>query len=179
MLALVLLIVAAGNAEGNAAAAEPAANEAKNNAENPCESTLLLINVGHGSVIAVLASDGHRVVGPVTDSVRACADVLSDDNLGARLSWHWLLHHGRSSRLLHHWLAWLHHWLLHHRLTVRLNRLGVWLLRSLVSGHAWGLTDKRLGLSRHGLAFGHVGIRGNLLSVHLAVLVLESIRLIL
>ena len=109
----VFLIVASGNAEGDEAAAQPAADEAEDQAENPTESALVLVNVGHTSVTAVLALDRDGVVRPVA-SREGAGRSTNDSDYSLRLRHHgltWLLHHGLAW-LLHHWLSWLlHHWL--------------------------------------------------------------------
>ena len=118
----VSLIVASWDAEGNAAAAEPAADEAEDEAENPTEGTLVLLNMGHAGVTAVLAGDGAGHLGPVTSGVLLTSGV--DDHL--LLHGHTGLH--LHARLLHHWLL-LHAGLLHHRLLLHHGLLlHAWLL---------------------------------------------------
>ena len=86
--ALVFLIVADGHAEGDEATSEPAANKAKNETEDPGECTLLLIDVSHAVLLAVLASDGHGVVGPVSGGVSTHLGLSNhDDGLHHRLTW--------------------------------------------------------------------------------------------
>ena len=98
-----LLIVTSRDAEGNQAAAEPATDEAKHEAEDPAERALLLINVGHASVAAVLALDSDGVIWPVARRVGASVSLHHDDGLRHhRLAW---CHHGLA--WCRHRLAWL------------------------------------------------------------------------
>ena len=48
--ALMLLIVASGDAEGDQAATEPAAYEAEHEAEDPSESAFIFVNCGHAGM---------------------------------------------------------------------------------------------------------------------------------
>ena len=138
--ALVLLVVADGDAEGDEAASEPAAHEAEDQTEDPGEGALVLIDVSHASLLAVLARDCHRVVGPVTRRV---------DRHALRWHHHDGLHHGLAGgRLTLHRLT-LHHGLLH--------GLGVGLLGSVLrlGGGLRGIAGLRL--LHEGLLLGHAG----------------------
>ena len=132
--ALVLLIVAHRHAEGDEAAAEPASNEAEDETEDPGEGALLLIDVCHAVLLAVLACDGHRVVWPVTgwvsthDRLLHHDDWLHDGLAGNRSGLLGRILHLLSGlgsvagcRLLHHGLL-LHHRLLMHLLLLRLHK---------------------------------------------------------
>ena len=67
----VVLVVEGGDAEGDAAAAEPAANEAEHEAKDPGEGALVLLHVGHASVVAELAGNHGGLVGPLAEGESA------------------------------------------------------------------------------------------------------------
>ena len=163
MGALVLLIVASGDAEGDEAASKPAANEAENETQDPGKGALVLIDVSHADLAAVLASDGDGVVWPVTSWVHRLDGGGGD-------------HHDWLSRLL----------LLHHGLTG--NGLSVGLLRSvlLLSGHGGvaglRLSHLRLSLAHKRLLLGNgvtgsdgLGV-GNRFAIHLCSTILYTIK---
>ena len=167
MGALVLLIVASGDAEGDEAASEPAANEAEDETQDPGKGALVLIDVSHADLAAVLASDGDGVVWPVSSGVHGLDGGGGD-------------HHDWLSRLL----------LLHHGLTG--NGLSVGLLRSvlLLSGHggvaglrlSHRLNHLRLSLAHKRLLLGNgvtvsdgLGV-GNRFAIHLCSTILYTIK---
>ena len=139
--ALVFLVVAHRHAEGNEAASQPAAHQAQNETQDPGKGALLLINVCHAGLLAVLASDGNGVIGPVTRGVHRHIGLSNHQDR---------LHHGLSRSGLHWWL--LHHGLLH--------GLGVGLLGSvlLLTGHG---SVARLGLLHKGLLLGQASGYGS------------------
>ena len=144
--ALVGLVVARWNAEWDQAASEPATNKTEYQAEDPGKCSFLLVKVSHAGMSAVLARDGARMVRPVRHCVRTGVVMIYNQDLLARLHYHWLL-------------------LAHLRL---LHRLGVWLGHRGLARHllAWGCHD-RLGVGLLGVGLLDVGLLGCVLWSHL------------